>query len=242
MRKILVTATSFLLMIIVIMGLLLYNGVIWFNSPDSDDYPIRGVDVSSYQGIIDWDSLEKQGIHFAFIKATEGSSFIDPFFLTNLSNANKTDMRIGAYHFFSYDSSGEKQADNFISVYPKSDNMLPPVVDIEFYGDKEKNPEDRETTHLILNELLLRLEEHYGMKPIIYATKKSYNMYISNYYSEYDVWIRDEYSFPKLNDGRKFTFWQYSHKKKLKGYTGPEKFIDMNVFYGSKEEFEEYGK
>ena len=80
------------------------------------------------------------------------------------------------------------------------------------------------------------------MKPIIYATKKSYNMYISNYYNEYDVWIRDVYSFPKLNDSRKFTFWQYSHKKRLKGYTGPEKCIDMNVFCGSKEEFEKYGK
>ena len=48
-------------------------------------------------------------------------------------------MRVGAYHFFSYDSPGETQADNFISMVPVTAGALPPVVDIEFYGDKLEN-------------------------------------------------------------------------------------------------------
>ena len=54
--------------------ILLYSGIIWFNHPSKTEFPVRGIDVSIYQGIIDWMVLSKQGIHFAYIKAAEGSS------------------------------------------------------------------------------------------------------------------------------------------------------------------------
>ena len=53
---------------------LVWNGIIQLNHPSQESYPVRGVDVSSYQGEIDWQVLSRQGIQFAFIKATEGSS------------------------------------------------------------------------------------------------------------------------------------------------------------------------
>lgn len=56
--------------------------------------------------------------------------------------ALQTGLRVGAYHFFSYDSSGATQADNFIATVSKITNMLPPVVDVEFYGDKHRNLPD----------------------------------------------------------------------------------------------------
>ena len=118
------------------------------------EYPVRGVDVSSYQGEIDWKTLSSQNLSFAFIKATEGSSFVDPCFDYNYEKAQKTDLRIGAYHFFSYDSSGEDQAENFISTVSKIDNMLPPVIDLEFYGDKEKNPPEQKAVREQLDRML----------------------------------------------------------------------------------------
>ena len=72
---------------------------------------------------------------FAFLKATEGSSLQDVRFAQNWANAQAAGVRVGAYHFFSYDSPGETQADNFISAVPVTPGALPPVVDIEFYGD-----------------------------------------------------------------------------------------------------------
>ena len=57
--------------------ILWYNGLIWPNTPSKKKYPVRGVDVSSYQGEIDWETLENQDIDFAFIKATEGSGYED---------------------------------------------------------------------------------------------------------------------------------------------------------------------
>ena len=89
----------------VVLVLLLWNGVLRLD-PSAERYPVRGVDVSSYQGEIDWPALSQQGLDFAFIKATEGSSDVDARFARNWEQAQKTDQRIGAYHFFSFDSAG----------------------------------------------------------------------------------------------------------------------------------------
>lgn len=226
--------------ILLVIFLLIWNGVILLNNPNRISYPIRGVDVSSYQGAIDWKTLSSQDISFAFIKATEGSNYVDPNFNDNYAGALETDLRVGAYHFFSFDSLGETQAENFISVVKSTDNMLPPVVDFEFYGDKESNLPEVNSTREQLDILLNLIEEHYGIKPIIYATEKSYDLYLSCQYQDYDIWIRNVITYPKLSDNRKWIFWQYTNREHLDGYNGVEKFIDMNVFNGSKEEFDNY--
>ena len=226
----------FIVLFFVLSGLVIFFYTQGFNHPSAKKHPIRGVDVSSYQGDIDWDILADQNIDFAFIKATEGSGSQDAYFSGNFENALKTHLKVGAYHFFSYDSPGATQAENFINTVPKIDGMLPPVIDIEFYGDKASNPPTREETESILNELLRRLEERYGQKPIIYTTGKSYDLYIKGGHYDHSIWIRDLLGEPSLPD-RKWVFWQYNNRKRLKGYSGPEKCIDMNIFNGSKEDF-----
>ncbi len=220
--------------------LLVWNGVILLNNPSRAQYPVRGVDVSSYQGEIDWPTLAGQGIRFAFIKATEGSSHVDERFAYNYEQAPKAGLRAGAYHFFSYDSPGETQAENFIRTVPRVQGALPPVVDVEFYGDKEKNPPARETVVRELSVLLEALEEHYNMRPILYATEKSYALYLAGGFAEYDIWIRNVLTVPTLPDGREWTFWQYTNRERLAGYDGKERYIDMNVFAGTAEEFAAY--
>lgn len=235
--KIILIIFAIILTIVISVGIMLWNGIIFLNNPSIDEYPVRGVDVSSYQGKIDWKTLSEQDIQFAFIKATEGISFVDPNFSENYSNAQKTNLRIGAYHFFSYDSSGKTQAENFIKVVPISDNMLPPVVDVEFYSDKEQNPPNSKDVDKELNAFLQEIEKYYKKKPIIYATGKSYDMFISGKYNDYNIWIRNILSYPSLSDNKQWTFWQYTDRSVLDGYSGDEKFIDMNVFNGSKEDF-----
>lgn len=219
---------------------LYFEGVLIWNEPSKDDYPISGVDVSSYQGEIDWAVLAAEGIDFAFIKATEGSTYTDRCFETNLEGALATSLRVGAYHFFSYDSSGETQAEHFIEVVPKVEGMLPPVVDVEFYGDYFDAPADKEDVLPELSAFIDALEAHYGVKPIIYVTDKAYELYIAGEFPENDIWFRDILSSPSLSDGREPTFWQYSNRARLEGYEGEERFIDMNVFCGNREEFRNY--
>lgn len=223
-----------------IFGLLVWKKVLIPNVLLASRYPVTGVDVSSYQGKVDWQILAGEGISFAYIKATEGSSFVDPCFAENYEQAQQTGLRVGAYHFFSFDSGGKTQAENFIAVVPSFEGMLPPVVDIEFYGEYEKNPPDREPVREQLDILLLELEAQYGIKPVLYATQKSYQQYLAGDFTDYDIWIRNVYTPPLLSDGRNWIFWQYTDQGKLSGYDGEEQSIDRNVFSGSAEEFAEY--
>ncbi len=237
----LIVIASLVILALVAAGLV-YHGVILLNNPSRTKYPVRGVDVSSYQGEIDWQLLSQQGISFAFIKATEGSSYVDPCFEKNYTEAAETSLRIGAYHFFSFDSPGKTQAENFIAQVSPTDNMLPPVVDVEFYGDKQKNPPEPAAVRQQLDVFLQELEACYGMKPILYSTEEAYDLYLAGHYGDYDIWFRDVIRNPSLSDGRQWTFWQYTNRGRLEGYVGPETYIDLNVFCGTLEEFEVYGK
>lgn len=204
-----------------------------------DKYPVFGVDVSNYQGLIDWHQLEAQDVSFAFIKATEGSGHVDESARRNLENAAETDIKLSAYHFFSFDSPGETQAANFISVVEKDDIDIPPVVDIEYYADKKSNKPSKSEAEAILRPLLEDLEEYYGEKPIIYTTLPVYCRYVKEGFSDYPLWIRSVNMEPDLLDWK---FWQYCDSGKLDGYVGDEECIDFNVYNGSFEEFiEEYG-
>ena len=222
---------------LVALGFLRLQG--WLLLPQEaapSQWEVFGVDVSSYQGEVDWAALAGQGVDFAFIKATEGSSLVDRRFAQNWDNARSAGVAVGAYHFFSYDSPGETQADNFIAQVPVVEGALPPVVDIEFYGDKLQNPPTRAEVKAILEPLLARLETHYGQKPILYVTYRSYSWFIRGDYLDYPLWVTRPLLAPISKD---WTFWQYSHSALLDGYTGDEDRIDLNVFRGSLEELQE---
>ena len=199
-----------------------------------EKYKVFGVDVSHYQGEIDWEKLEEQGVMFAFIKATEGSGHVDESSRYNLENALKTGIKTSAYHFFSFDSAGETQADNFISAVKKEEISIPPVIDIEYYADKAQNKPTAEETEKILTPLIERLESYYGVKPIIYTTLPVYFRYVHGKFSDYPLWIRSTRFEP---DFMNWKFWQYSDSGILEGYSGEEEHIDLNVYNGTAEEF-----
>ncbi len=223
-------------MIVFLSGIFLK--IIKLNTVFVGSYPVRGVDVSHYQGEIDWTVLESQGIDFAYIKATEGSSFVDDKFVSNWENATQTSLKIGAYHFFSFDSEGETQAENYVQMVGSLEGKLLPVVDVEYYGDKFQNPPEKATVITELTDMLLALEQEYGVKPMIYTTYVVYYKYLQGEFDEYPLWIRNVYFTPDVNLKDKWTFWQYSDTEVLEGYTGQEKYIDVNVFCGSLEELE----
>ncbi len=200
-------------------------------------YDVVGIDVSRYQGNIDWDIMSSQNVSFAFIKATEGSNHVDKYFTTNWESVSKTSILPAPYHFLSFDSSGITQAENFISTVGKKSQMLPPVADVEFYGNYYNAPPSCETVFEILDSFLFELERFYGVKPIIYATYEAYELYIKDRYNEYPLWIRNVYFHPVFLGITNWQFWQYSDDGMLAGHEGSA--IDLNIFRGSKKELEE---
>lgn len=237
---------AFAVLLVLILGITKAVGIIGayvrgdeVKPPSKERYPVRGVDVSRYQGNIDWEVLASQDVTFAFIKATEGSSHQDPSFAVNWERAQDSGVYVGAYHFFSFESSGETQAQNFIETVGDTPGTLPPVVDLELYGEYTTTPLSKKETRAILDSLLDALEEHYGVKPIIYTTMRAYYSYIlGGEYGDYPLWMRDVHVEPIV----RWQFWQYSDQGMLEGYDGmqddqTEMYIDLNVYRGSMEEF-----
>lgn len=78
--------------------------------------------------------------------------------------------------------------------------------------------------------------------PVLFNVMTPYSKLDERDYEEYDIWIRNVISKPKLSDNRNWTFWQFTNRDKLDGYKGKEKYIDVNVFHGSREEYDTYLK
>ena len=231
-------ALGALCLLLTALAALVLRGAVRLNTPSRARFPVWGVDVSHYQGQIDWETLAGQGVRFAFIKATEGSAHVDERFFENARGAAAAGVPAGGYHFFSFESAGKTQAENFLSALRGQPLALPCVVDFEFYGDFFAHPPEVEATRAELRDLLEALEEATGRTPILYATRRSYRMYLEGAFDAYPLWLRDVYLWPALSlPGRDWTFWQYSDRGRLEGYQGEEECIDLNVFDGGEEDF-----
>lgn len=236
------SSTLTLLILIVVLGLLFWylidTGKVWFNMPSKTNYPVRGVDASHYQGQMDWDRLAEQGISFAFLKATEGSGTVDECFPDNWRNARAAGLYVGAYHFFSFDSSAETQAVNYCAVVPADADALPPVIDLEYY--RSENLPEPDAVRENLRILLDKMRSVYGKQPIIYTTKECWEAYLKDSGMEYTLWIRSVFSYPPFSIKPDWTFWQYNPRGMLDGYTGGDVRIDLNVFRGTEADFRQF--
>ena len=194
-----------------------------------------GADVSAYQADIDMTRLKEQNIKFIYIKATEGSGSQDARFAENRENAEKAGLPSGAYHFFSYDSAGKTQAENFINtVGPDLKGKLIPAVDVEYYGDKEQNPPEKADVVRELKVFLEALEDQYGVKPMIYTRSDIYDKYLKGEFDGYKKWMSSLYTPLSWNYDGDWYIWQYLNRGELEGYTGGEKYIDLNVLNENK--------
>lgn len=98
---------------------------------------LEGIDVSHYQGVIDWEGVRAAGKRFAYCKASEGATLADPSFERNMAGARAADLRAGAYHFLAAGSSGEAQARHFLQASKPCWSDLPPMLDVEIAGKAE---------------------------------------------------------------------------------------------------------
>ncbi len=201
------------------------------NTSRLSGYEVHGIDVSHHQSHVVWDSVVQEGVHFAFLKATEGLTFQDSLYCRNWSDARRVGIKRGAYHFYRPTLPAREQAENFKSVVDIQEGDLPPVLDVEVLDGVSK-------VHLltgILNWLYL-IEIHYGVRPILYTNLKFYNKYLAGHFDEYPIWIaRYNTREPILACGREWQFWQYGNRGRIEGIEG---FVDFNVFHGTYEELE----
>jgi lysozyme len=217
-----------------VVGTALYQrGYLHLLDPDIRTYPVRGIDVSSHQGVIDWNRLvAASSIDFAYIKASEGSRLRDPRFRANWEGSRGLLAR-GAYHFFTFCSPGAVQARNFIESVPTK-GELPLAVDVEFAGNC------RSWTSLtdVRRELAVFLEaveSAAGRAPVLYVTGESFGRVVRGHFDTHPLWVRGIFSRPSLREYPSMMFWQYAGNGRKVGIST---LVDLNVFFGSKSDFE----
>lgn len=197
-----------------------------------DGYEIHGIDISHYQGEIDWKDLRNNGViekcpvRFVMIKATEGASRIDSRFRENFYQAREYGFIRGAYHFYSTKSTGRAQAEHFIRNVKLEEGDLPPVLDVEH---KPKNQTPEEFRESVLTWLNIA-EKHYKVKPIIYTYYKFKMAYLSDsIFDRYPYWIA-HYYVDSVEYKGKWKFWQHTDCGRLPGIKG---YVDFNIYNGS---------
>ncbi|WP_054308803.1 GH25 family lysozyme [Mesorhizobium sp. 1M-11] len=194
-------------------------------SPDRQRYPVRGVDVSHHQGKIDWRRVAADDVAFAVIKATEGGDHVDDAFATNLSEARAAGLAVGAYHFFTFCRPGADQARNFLSVVPRDQPMLPPVVDIEFGGNCPRRPTPEEL-RTELNAFLELVEAQFGKPAIVYLIGEAVDLY-ETVIPARERWVRSLVLHP---GNENWVYWQYHNRGHVDGIEGA---VDLNVLQGT---------
>lgn len=197
-------------------------------------YTLHGIDVSRYQGKIDWDKVaamqeREVRIDFAFIKATEGVLLIDPYFQRNWKLASKAGLLRGAYHYFKPKKAGLWQAQLFLQAVNFEKGDLLPVVDIEETGGKSKAELQKN-----LSIFLDQVEKKLGVKPIIYTGYQFYLDNLDGKFDQYPIWIAHYYRAKPKTDV-KWMFWQHSDKARINGIIYN---VDMNVFNGDVDDLE----
>jgi lysozyme len=203
--------------------------------PTPWSYPVHGTDVAKYQNAVDWRKLRRQGIAFAFIKATEGGDRVDDRFDDNWGGARREGIPRGAYHFFYFCRPAIEQAQWFISHVPVERSALPPVLDMEWNPASPtcKLRPDPETVRAEMRVFLDALSRHYGKRPIIYTTIDFFEDNDLSSFGGYPFWLRSVAGHPdEKYSGLRWVFWQYTGTGIVPGIDGD---ADINAFNGSRE-------
>jgi len=201
--------------------------------------PIHGVDISKWQGDIDWQKLRTQGANFVYIKATDGGDHLDPMFRKNWRDAKQAGIKRGAYHFFYWCRTAGEQADWFIRNVPREAGALPPVIDVEWNGESScKRRPSAAKVREKMQVFMDKLERHYGQRPIIYTSPDFHRDNLRGAFNDYPFWLRSVAAHPaRTYPGRKWLLWQYSGSGLSHGVRGR---IDLNVFNGSEEAWQQW--
>lgn len=197
-------------------------------------FPIVGADLSAHNGHPDFDSLATV-LDFVYLKASEGTRFRDREFNRNYSEAQRTGIPVGAYHFFRFDRDGRSQAANFIGVLAENPCELPPAIDIEEYGNPAQVP-----TALIIERLqtMVALMRAEGYEPIVYTNKKGHARFCRNVFEPDEMpglWICSFTNPPLARTD--WLFWQHSHSGRLPGVSGN---VDFNTFNGTRADWSDF--
>lgn len=195
-----------------------------FGPIDSTIY--EGIDVSSYQGEIDFRKVKEDGIEVVYIKATEGTYYIDPYLERNYQKAKEDGLKVGFYHYVAARTikQAEKEAQFFISNISGKESDCKLAMDFERFGDLTKT----EINNIGLT-FLKEIERLSGKKAILYSNAYTASNIWSGENTNYPLWIADYGVEYPTNSGtwNSWSGWQYTDVGEVRGING---YVDRDKF------------
>lgn len=187
----------------------------------------EGIDVSHYQGSIDWDAVANgTPISYAYLKATEGASLVDKTYRRNLTEARRVGLSVGSYHFYRPNIDWKEQFNNLTAVVKREEQDLVPIIDIEHRGSVSSDAFIAD-----LRAFIEKVTEHYGKKPLLYTYHNFYNRYLKGQFKNYHFMIaRYRSDSPTLDDGKDYIMWQYTQTGSIPGIKG---HVDRSKIMGN---------
>lgn len=191
-------------------------------------YPI-GIDISHWDGAVDWDTAKRAGVSFAFCKASQGVDFVDEYFDRNQAEAARVGIPMGAFHYYLPYVPPINQALHFTAVAPACCG-LPHVVDLEATRGISGNLGDQ------VRACLEEVEAQTGHRPIIYTSFDWWRQRIGDvaWALDYPLWIANYRSqagplVPLPWHPLQWAFWQWTEKGNAARYGSRKKSIDLNI-------------
>ena len=180
-----------------------------------------GIDISSYQGYIDWAKVSSdKDIRFVYIKATEGATYRSPHYAHNITQARRYGLLVGSYHYLTSTSSIDEQFNNFSTYALRDVQDLLPMLDVEVRGTWSRS-------QLIdsVERFCDLVKDHYGVQPMIYSTMGFYNKNLTPHFNKHKLYIgRYSNSEPEINWEGEYTIWQYSESGIIPGI---DAYVDL---------------
>ncbi len=199
----------------------------------STSYPIKGIDVSHWQGNINWSSVHSSNIVFAFVKATQGTSYVDSNFEENMKNGHAAGIYMSAYHFADpQDYNAKDSAKHFVDVIKPylKDGYMRPVLDLE-----EGSSLGKQTLSDWVNKFMVEVYNLTGIKPIIYTNTNYAENYLDSSVEQWNLWIANyDVSSPNTGIWDSWAFWQYTDKGQVPGVSGN---VDLDYYNGNLDSF-----
>ncbi len=197
-----------------------------FGTNIPQDFPILGIDVSHHQGAVNWPlagdmAVDGDSLQFVYIKATEGTDWVDDQADENAKGAGQEGLKYGFYHFFLPTISATAQALHFCQEMPEGAE-LPPVIDIETDGKYTK-------ARLVDSVLVFMalVEKKTGKRPIVYTYVDLYKTKFTGTALEHEYfWIASYADHCTLMARENFLIWQFSQSGTVSGIREP---VDLNI-------------
>ncbi len=200
----------------------------------ADGPTVFGIDVSKWQGDIDWDRVAAAGVRYAFIRVSDGLRHVDQKFERNWAEARRVGILRGVYQYFRPNQDPTDQASFVVDSLRDNGGVgeLPPVIDVE--ADEDRDPADIEAA---VGEWIEHVQDELTVAPMIYSGFYFWRDHVGGVdtFSHLPLW-HPQYTAapcPRIADAwDDWAFWQYTSSGRVDGIAGN---VDLNLFNGDEE-------